>query len=168
MRLVGCLQVWAVYVESEYALHNERKLCKNNCTEAAVSQDGEWSIHWSHGWWFNPQLLSSTCQSVLGQDKEPLNSPDGQASILYGSLLCAVCKGVCVNWGIRHKWIFWIKSFIKSQPFTIYMVEYLKLQLFSFMCIEMIHAMCGRGSFLCSMTVSSKGPFEAFIPDVQR
>ena len=35
---------------------------------------------------FDPQLLLSTCQSVLGQDTEPLIAPGGVVGALHGFL----------------------------------------------------------------------------------
>ena len=47
-------------------------------------------VQQSEGWWFNPQLLLSACQSVLGKDTAQI-APDGCASSLRGSLPPSIC-----------------------------------------------------------------------------
>ncbi len=47
---------------------------------AAVDQWVQRAVHQSEGRWFDPWLLWSTCQSVLGKDTESQKAPDGCAS----------------------------------------------------------------------------------------
>lgn len=60
----------------------------------AVAQEVEQVFHKSQSWRFDAWLLLSMCRIVLGQEIQPQIAPDGQASILHGRLLPAVCARV--------------------------------------------------------------------------
>ncbi len=50
------------------------------CIVVAVAQYVERVVYQSEGWWFNSQLLQSTCRSVLEWDTEPQIAPDSCAT----------------------------------------------------------------------------------------
>lgn len=77
---------------------------------------GGWSVI-AQGWRFDREFLSSTCQSVLGQDTAPQTAPNSHLSILSCVSVSeyeANCKA------------FWIKALDKSNHLPLTRPVYLK------------------------------------------